>query len=227
MTLFQREIASDIEERSRAIFVIERVYFTNRYSLTNEHKDVVLLHTIPMLYSIWEGFVQRGFNLYIDYLNRQGINHGTLNKSILLSYTEKRFPQFKQYPDNKDKRIAFIEGLIRCFSEDKVDIPSYVDTKSNVGLEELNGLLSSYSLEEFPPRYKEYNHPKPALDKILRDFLKDRNNIAHGGNISSSERVTHEVFEKYKNLVLFLMYETEERFTQGITQASHLVSLGK
>jgi hypothetical protein len=219
---FNRELTSDIEERSRSIFVIERVFFTNLYNIREEHKDVVLLHTIPMLYSLWEGFVQHSFQLYIDFLNRQCLHHSVLNKDILLSFTEKRFPQFKEYPERKDKRIMFIEKLLACFAESKVDIPSYVDTKSNVGFEELNNLLSAYSLEPFPARYKDFNHPKPTLDAILRDFLKDRNNIAHGGNTSSSSRITHEVFEKYKKLVLFLMYEIDCKFTESINNLSYM-----
>lgn len=219
---FTRELSSDIQERSSAIFIIERVFFTNLYSMIDAHRDVVLLHTIPMLYSIWEGFIQSSFGLYIDYLNRQSITHYQLSKPILLSYTEKKFRQFKEYPSDKTKRITFIDKLSSFFGETQINIPRNVNTESNVGFDVLNNLLGAYSLESFPERYDRYNHPNPCLKDVLNDFLNERNNIAHGGNISSHNRITQETFEKYKQLVLFLMYKVEHRFIDGINNSSHM-----
>ncbi|MCP4353276.1 MAG: hypothetical protein GY795_48110 [Desulfobacterales bacterium] len=53
-------------------------------------------------------------------------------------------------------------------------------------------------------------------------FLRYRNGIAHGGDISSEEKVTQEVYKKYKNLLTDLMYEIRFKMITGLEDKTFL-----
>jgi hypothetical protein len=226
METLKNAITRDIEERSRAIYVIERVFFTGLYNFNNRHKEVLLIHTIPILYSLWEGFIQHSFQSYIDWLNRQPIRYEDLKDSIAVTYVEKCFPQFNSYPSSEPKKNtkkrSFFRDLNFFFAKEKIAIPRVVNTESNVSFNVLNGLLLTYSLEVFPEYYKQYTNPT-NLKSILDTFLRYRNGIAHGGDVSSEDKITHDTFVKYKDLVLFLMAEVESRIINGAENNSHLL----
>ncbi len=69
---FDRALQEIIEERISVLFEIERAIFTRRYSLSSKHQDIFSTQSISMIYSLWESFIQKSFNLYIDELNKVG-----------------------------------------------------------------------------------------------------------------------------------------------------------
>lgn len=99
---------------------------------------------------------------------------------------------------------------------------SSVNTDSNVSFDTLNRILCTFSLEPFTAYWENYIHPSPNLEETLRTFLRYRNGVAHGGDISSEEKVTKEVFEKYKNLVIDLMYGVHSKMMKGISEKTYL-----
>ena len=52
-------------------------------------------------------------------------------------------------------------------------------------------------------------------------FLEYRNGIAHGGDISSNEKVTQDIYIKYKNLVVTLMYAIMDKMIEGLKSQSY------
>jgi len=85
-------------------------------------------------------------------------------------------------------------------------------------------LLITFSLEVFPEHWEQYTYPNPSLKESLRTFLRYRNGVAHGGDISSEEKVTQDVYVKYKNLVLDLIYALHAKFLDGIQNKTYLKS---
>ncbi len=120
------------------------------------------------------------------------------------------------------QKIAFFHKLDAHFSEKKHDIFQAVNTESNVGFRVLNKLLSQFSLQEFPEHWGQYTYPNSNLKEILDTFLRYRNGVAHGGDISSEEKITQDVYEKYRKLVNDLMYALHDKFLEGIANQTYM-----
>lgn len=89
-----------------------------------------------------------------------------------------------------------------------------------MGFGVLNKLLSQFSLEKFPEYWEKYTYPNPK--ETLDTFIRYRNGVAHGGDISSEEKITQSVYLKYRTLVGDLMYAMHDRFMNGIEKQTYL-----
>ena len=174
-----------IEERVSVIFEIERAIFTKRYSLSSRHQDIFSTQSISMMYSVWESFIQKSFNLYIDEINNLGIDFYDFCDEIVIHHMENDFKQFKEYPEKDNKKVKFFVSLKDFHAISSCSISRVVNTESNVGFNVLNKLLKSFALEKFPEYWKEYKHPNPNLKESLDLFLRLRNAVAHGGDLVS------------------------------------------
>lgn len=222
MSDFEYKLEKNIAERQTALFEIERILFTKRYNLSKKHSDLLSVQSISMIYSIWEGFIQTSFNSFIEEINNQNINPEFIKDELYLYNIESSFKQLKEYPENKDKKIAFLNGIRNFFKNEKIKIKNGINTQSNVSFEILNSILKSFCLEPFPEHWKYYTYPNSNLKQMLTSFLRYRNGIAHGGDLSSEEKVTQEVFNKYKRLVVDLMFEIQMKMTESIANRYYL-----
>ncbi len=220
MTNFENQLLSIIEERQSVLSEIERALFTRRYQLSQKHCNILWVHSITMIYSIWEGFIQQAFQLYIDYLNSLSIDFNRFSDEIITFHMENTFKQLIEYPKNTNKKILYFTQLREHYSKNHHKLYTYINTDSNVSFEMLNKILCTFSLQPFPEHWNKYTYPNPNLKQTLTTFLRYRNSIAHGGDISSEEKVTQEVYEKYKKLVIDLMYEIYNKIICGISSES-------
>lgn len=108
-------IVQDIDERRSAIIKIERIFFTNRFNFPEADKEIVLIHTIPMLYSLWEGYVTHSLKRYINWLNAQPLEYDSLKNELVVNTIEKKFKQFKEYPEKMIRKKTFFDGLKEFF----------------------------------------------------------------------------------------------------------------
>jgi len=210
------DILQDIEVRETALFEIERTLFANRYNFSKKQREIFSTQSISMIYSIWEGFIQKSFQSYIDELNKSNLNLFHFTDDIIIHHMENSFKQFFSYPQKKSKKIKFFNDLQGLYSAETHIISRIVNTANNVSFDILNKLLINYSLEPFPEVWKSYTYPKPNLKETMSQFLKLRNTVAHGGDIDPEEKVTHEVYKKYKNLITDLMYEMHKKMSNGM-----------
>ncbi|GEM_PF-614381 len=266
---FEKELLSIIEEREIVLFEIERVLFTKRYKLSQKHFEILVVQSISMMYAIWEGFIQRAFQLYIAELNKKGIEFQNFRGEIIIFHMENTFKQLREYPEKEGKKVKLYSGLGTFFSSKYHSLYPQINTKDNVGFEVLNKLLKSFCLKPFEihwkdlkvaiPKYDICNDsvtksdfldsdkmlnfvaksdsastrqsltPKlapsdsnPNLKYSLTIFLRYRNGVAHGGDISSEEEINRKVYQKYKQLVVDLMYEIRERMITGLQNRTYL-----
>lgn len=219
---FKKEILQLIEERVSSLTQIERVIFTKTYKLSNNHKDLFSIQTIPIIYSYWEGFINLSFKKYIEYINSSEVRLEDCCDSIIIYDTETKFKQFMEYPKNKGLKLAFYNKLVPHFKEENLNISKSFNTESNVSFKVLNRLLETFNLEKFSKYWDKYQHPNKNLEEIMNDFLKYRNSVAHGGDISSEVKVTQEVYSKYKKLVVDLMYEILNKMIEGLEEKKYL-----
>ena len=218
---FSDEMMILIDERDNVLFEIERSIFTKRYNLSKKHSDILSIQTIPMIYSIWEGSIQKMFQLYISYLNDLNIEISSFNDGIHSFHMLNTYKQFNNFPTKAHLKSAFFNTLENHYNNTNTELYSIVNTESNVGLKVLNKLLETFGLETFLPRWGSYDHPNKTLKEMLNDFLRYRNGISHGGDISSEEKVTQIIYTKYRKLIIDLMYEIHNRMIDGIEKESY------
>lgn len=219
---FESEHLSIVEHYEASASDIERIFFTGRYKLSKRHFSLLAVQSISILYSYWEGYVQNAFRLYIEYINSLHMDFELLSDAIVVFHMDHTFKQFREYPKKVKQKIIFYNKLQDHFSENKKDIFLTVDTESNVGFAVLNKLLSQFSLQEFPEHWEQYTYPEPNLRETLDTFIRYRNGVAHGGDISSEEKITQDVYSKYRKLVNDLMYAMHDRFIEGIQNKTYM-----
>lgn len=214
LTLLEKEIMSDIEARNESLLHIKTLAF--RYTFSKHDRELLLQHSIPMVYSIWEGFIQTAFQIYIRELNKLELTIDTVCKPLLIRHIEAEFKQFKQYPKDYERKKSFFEQLNQFYVLKIININPIVNTESNVGFKVLNRILKEFNLEEIP----EYPEPKYSL-KIELDgfFLKIRNSVAHGQNAII---VSQEYLERTIKLVNKLMELVFEKIKKGFIEQSYL-----
>ncbi|HAO20803.1 MAG TPA: hypothetical protein DCQ37_10285 [Desulfobacteraceae bacterium] len=219
---FEKELLEIIEEREMVLFEIERTLFTKRYNLSRKHFEIFAVQSIAMIYSIWEGFIQQTFQLYITELNRKKVELQDFSDEIIIFHMENTFKQFKDYPQKEKRKTNFYSQLSLFFLTKNYTLYSQINTEDNLGFDILNKILKTFSLDPFTEHWKKYKHPNPNLKESLNTFLRYRNGVAHGGDISSEEKVTQEVYVKYKNLVRDLMYEIQLKMVTGLKDKTYL-----
>lgn len=222
MADFALEHANSISEFCSDMLNIERAVFINSSSFMQAQKVLLAKHSLVILYSIWEGFVTKSFQLYIEYINNQMLTYDELIDSILIYNMENRFKQFKNYPIDINKKSKFFTGLYNHCQSDIVQIPTMVNTESNVNFKVMNRLLCTFGLEPFPENWEAYKPPKTSsLKSTLNDFLRYRHTVAHGGDIADEE-ITQEKYSGYRSMVRDLMYGMHNRFLEGISTRSYM-----
>jgi len=216
ITLLEQEIMSDIDERRELMSWVKLL--CARYGFLEEDEQLFLNYSIPIVYSIWEGFVQTSFQIYIRELNKLELSIDDISNPIIIYHIESSFPQFKQYPeaDKFTKKVNFFNKLGQFYKTNPLEINPNINTESNVGFNVLNRLLNDFNLEKIP----EYSEPQYSLKNELTKLLKDRNTIAHGQrdaivvNRGDLERAI-QVVDKLMDLVF-------ERIKTGFIEKSYL-----
>ena len=61
-----------------------------------------------------------------------------------------------------------------------------------------------------------YKYPNLTLKVMLKDLLRYRNAISHGGDLTNEEIVTQDVYNKYKKLIIDLMYGVHDALMEAI-----------
>lgn len=205
-----------IEERQAVITEIERAIFTSRYELTSKHFTIFSTNSISILYSIWEGFVQNLFGLFIDEINKQQIELFSLCDSLIIYCQERKFRQLKEYPQKSKGKISYMKKLKTFYANEVHLIPRVLDTESNIGFEVLNRLLEQFNLEIYPEHWGIYKYPNPNLKENLLLFLRLRNTVAHGGELLPEESIDKKMYERFKKLSLDLMYDLRGKMLNSL-----------
>lgn len=222
MRNLEDELTQNLDQRLKVLSEIERAIFTKRYRLNKTHLDILSIQSITMIYSIWEGFIQTSFQTYLTHLNSLNIPFDDFSEEIKIFHFENKFKQLKSYPKKHSKKIKFYNDLKSFFETEKHNVYTNINTNDNVSFSVLNAILRSFSLLPFPEYWSIYRHPNPNLKQSMHTFLRYRNGVAHGGDISSEEKVTQGVFSKYKKLVSDLMYEIVLKILEGSQQRKYL-----
>ncbi|MDB9307341.1 MAE_28990/MAE_18760 family HEPN-like nuclease [Aphanizomenon sp. CS-733/32] len=163
ITLLEQEIMSDIEERRELMSRLRLLYV--RYGFSPRDEQLFLYHSIPIIYSIWEGFIQTAFKMYIRELNKLELTIDQVCDRILIYHIESTFSQFKQYPDADkfSKKVNFFNKLGMFYKTNHLEIdPQKFNTESNVDFNVLNRILTDFNLDKIP------KYPEPGSGYSLK-----------------------------------------------------------
>ena len=226
MEKFINNIEDLIRESEHTLNEIEKVIFTKRYNMAKKHIEIFAVQSISMIYAIWEGFIQKSFTLYINELNNLKLSHRDFHENIQVYYMETKFQQFKNYPlSNHIKKVKFFVELNNSYEASFNELKSPINTESNVNFKVLNKILDQFCLTPFKERWGNYSKSS-SLKDLLNDFIRFRNSVSHGGDLSSEEKINQETYNIYKQLVIDLMYEIQNKFEEAIKNKSYLKNEG-
>lgn len=210
----KQEIISDVEERKRLMLQIKTLSL--RYGFNEKDEQLFLSYSIPIIYSLWEGFIQNSFRTYIQELNKLDLKVDDIYKKLLIYHMESNFKQFREYPKNDQRKLSFFDNLHIFYKSESIQINPVVNTESNVGFDVLNRILRDFNLESIPEYPKPRFSLKEELDKF---FLKIRNTVAHG---QDSIKISREDLVRAIELVELLMDMVLDRLTNGFQRKTYL-----
>lgn len=226
MNGFNQSILELISETESSIYDLEKMIFTGRYNFLPKDFKVLSKQSIVILYSLWEGFVQEIFTLFLQEVDRSVNSYFELTDSFMVSQIEKNFKQFNNYPQKLNGRYNFHRMYFEEITKSKHKFELKVDVKNNVELDIVNSLLYMHGANTIPTHWDEkgYAHPNPTVKDLLKDLLYIRNNTAHGNKIMTDVAISQTDFEQYKNLILDLMYEVGRLLSECINNKTYLKS---
>ncbi|MBO3696827.1 MAE_28990/MAE_18760 family HEPN-like nuclease [Roseivirga sp. E12] len=205
---FYKEILADIDWRYSELSVLRTLPF--RYKLSTDHHQFLIKYSVPVIYSIWEGYVKSVFEIYVRELNNLNIESDKINYRLLAHAIDSDSKLTLQNSRIHFKtKTEFTESLMSFLSQ-RIEIPNKTPTNSNINFEVLNDILERFNLEPLP--IKNFKTP---LNKLLRF----RNSVSHGDN---SIPVTAKDIEKFCELVNDLMSEVCERIEKGFETKTFL-----
>lgn len=226
MNYFDMQVEELISETESNIYDLEKMIFSGHYNFLDKDFKILSKQSVVVLYSFWEGFVQDIFDIFLKEVGKLTNSYFELNDDFMVSQIEKRFPQFKNYPENNKGKISFHKDYFQLLIQQKHDIKLKVDLKNNVGLEVLNNLLKIHGIKAIDEYWEEkgYSHPNLTVKQLLNKILHIRNNTAHGNKIMTDVIIEQEEFEQYKRLIIDLMHELGKLFIQCINSKTYLKS---
>ncbi len=210
-SFLEQELISEIDERRDLMLRLK--VLLKRLKLEQD-KQLFLSYSIPIIYSIWEGFVKVAFSIYVKELNKLNLNLDDICDQILVYHMEAKY-DFKIYPSEFISKVNYLGNLhkfyTKIYQENRFDIHSEVKTEKNVNLKILNRMLKEFNLEEISSSLKLESESKSTLGQDIDRLIKERNAAAHGDKsivvpeedliaaISLVEKLMDLVFEKIRD----------------------------
>lgn len=208
--VFLEEVEADIQDREVNLTLLKSIPV--RYGFRPNDKATWTRCSFPIIYAEWEGYFVNTATLYLRQINGLNLRKEQLSKHYLVRDVEKKFKQINnQYPQKLDKRHNFISDFMQYCKNDTVDLSTEINTESNLGFQELNGILETLNLTTVEDHV---NHDAYSLSKDLNKFLLDtRNGIAHG---NPTQTITADDIARAIELVRDLMEIIKEKFREGL-----------
>lgn len=206
MTILE-DIKSDIDWRMGELASLKTI--PHRYNMITHHKLLLKTYLVPAIYAIWEGFVSNTMLAYIMEINKEGISAESIRMDILLyiADTDEKL-NLTVSRTGRIQQEKFIRNMYTTLTNPIKIVPK-VQTKSNVNLEVVNHLLTSFGLEVLPDSY----------EGRLNKLLYFRNKIAHG---EKAITVKDDHITEFTQLINDLMADIATRIEVGLTNKTYL-----
>ncbi len=237
------EIQDEITERKNQLQKISPDGLAYKYKFEQEDENFFFLHSIPVIYAIWEGYAVKVLELYLEYLNTLEIKTKEIHNNILIFCLEYNLDfKIQNYPDDKNRKAKYTENLKKWIGSETIKLPIIIDTKDNLGFDITNYLLEMFCLKKFDEFEK---NTEKVPDDIRKEFFSDisdtkiyplrgelsggslsllkmRNEIVHKGIYGGV--ITDRHIRRFIFLVDFLMEQLFEKIKIGIEKKTYLKS---
>lgn len=205
-TAIEEQLDHEINWRTNEISIVKTVPFL--YTFSDQQKDVLKKHTIPIFYSLWEGFAVESFSIYTREINKLKLLKHQICISLLVHSIDIKY-NLKSTRTDFEKQTTFIKD-ISTHLEGCIEIPINVPTESNVNFKVINGLLRRFNLGTIPE-----DPYKKNLDKLL--FF--RNKLSHG---EYSIPIDQPTIDEMSIIAISSMHELANKITEGFHNKSYL-----
>ncbi|TAE75088.1 MAG: hypothetical protein EAZ85_03335 [Bacteroidetes bacterium] len=226
------KIEDECTNKKDTLTKIKTIPFRYRFNLVD--KKFYYLHSIPIIYSLWEGFFQIVIEFYLKYLNEIGIETNKINNSLLIFVAEYTEIKIQNYPQKELKKLEYLEKLKKIFGNQFVELPIVVNTESNLKFKPLNLMLKNIGLIEFSEFEQVDNIPidiknkffpntpqKYPIEDELRHLVDIRNDISHTSSYQDAE-ITEIYIDRFIFLVNYLIEQISEKIKKAIENKTYL-----
>lgn len=201
----ESKINYEINWRTDEISIVKTVPFL--FNFSSEQREVLKKHSIPIFYSLLEGFVVEAFSIYTREVNNLKLSKDEICINMLVHSIDMKH-KLKQPRTDFEKQIDFIQE-IDTYLKGSIELSVNVPTESNVNYKVINNLCRRYNLQLI----SEDPHKK-RLDRLL--FF--RNKLSHGDH---SIPVRQSDIDEMSLTVISSMHEISNRLLDGFRQKSY------
>lgn len=182
------EIQEDINWRISQIADLKTIPL--RYEMKIEHQNILIFYSVLSIYAIWEGYINKTFELLNNFLNQLNLNYANVHFNIITHSVDNKCNLNNARKDFKAK-IKLVDEINKILDTPFI-INAGIPTKSNVNWKVTNKILERYNIHPLDNKY----------ENILNKLLFFRNKIAHGEN---SIQVKREHVDEFSILVQDVM----------------------
>lgn len=202
----EAKINHEIDWRTSEISTVKTIPFL--FSFSQYQQEVLRKHSIPVFYSLWEGFVVEIFSIYTREINDLKLSKDKICINMLVHGIDIKH-KLKQAKTDFEKQILFIQEL-NIYLDGDIEIPVNIPTESNVTYKVINSLCRRYNLQPLP---------EEPYKKRLERLLFFRNKLSHG---EYSIPVSQTEIDEMSLTVISLMHEISSRVLDGFRDKSYL-----
>ena len=204
----QEKINHEIQWRVDEISMIKTIPIL--YPFSNKQKETWQKHSIPIFYSLWEGFVVECFSHYSEEINSMELSKNDICLNLLTHSLDVEL-------NLKNGRVEFntqkqlVNTISTCFSK-PIYLKKRVPTGSNVNLKAINDILTRFNLDSLPEN---------LYESKLNKLLKFRNSLAHG---EFSIPITQESVDELSATVIECMHAVAAKILDGCKNRTYMVN---
>lgn len=204
----EAQINHEVTWRVDEISIVKTIPFL--YNFSEQQRTTLKKHTIPIFYSLWEGFVVDSLAIYAREINQLKLRKNQICVSLLTHSVDGKL-KLRSVRNEFDRQIVFVQEM-NTLLDGEIEIPVDVPTESNVNYRVMNGLLSRFNLSLLP----EVPYKK-QLDKLLLF----RNKLSHG---EYTLPINQLVLDEMSNIVISCIHEVAHKIVDGYRKTSFLRS---
>lgn len=180
-----------------------------QYGMQPDHRNLVLVYSVPAIYSLWEGFIVTISHNFIKYINEYNVAVEDLHIAVFTHALHSEF-KLNEGRIQLESQRKFAKEIRERLSQVKFTIPTKIQTESNVNPKVLNAILDCFNLNKIDSKFS------APLNKLLQY----RNSIVHGENALT---VDDNLIVEFTKAIEDLMSEIFLIFMDGIRNKSFLV----
>ena len=207
MIRLEQELLYEVDWRTNELSIIRTIPI--RCNCNDKQIEILERYSVVAIYSVWEGFVVKSFNLYIREINNLNLTYEDLNLNILTHDIFVKYGLKEEQRKHFKNKCLFINNIIE-YSKLPINISPSLPTESNVNFKVINQILTHFYLDKLPE-----NEFKQGLEKLLYY----RNSIAHG---ESSLLVNKELIQNFISTVINAMHEVTTLIIDGFCNQKYL-----